>query len=94
MPELGINAAIAGYFKVPVIMLTGDTLTCEQAREILVQELVTVPAKDAASGLAARNLAGEKMNFHNSNQTELVALILGVKRVKPENPVLRQPGLS
>jgi len=26
-----VNAAIAGYFNVPVVMLTGDTETCAQA---------------------------------------------------------------
>jgi len=61
MPELGINAAIAGYYKVPVIMLTGDTLTCDQAREILGQDLVTVPVKEAVNRLAARNFARDKV---------------------------------
>ncbi|MBC7363961.1 MAG: M55 family metallopeptidase [Candidatus Aminicenantes bacterium] len=61
MPELGINAAIAGYFKVPVIMLTGDTETCRQAQEILGQELVTVPVKDAVGRLASKNFPREKV---------------------------------
>jgi len=61
MPELGINAAIAGYFKVPVIMLTGDTETCRQAQEILGQELVTVPVKEAVGRLAAKNFPREKV---------------------------------
>ncbi len=54
MPELGINGAIAGYFKVPVIMLSGDTATCEQARSILGQGIVAVPVKEAAGRYAAR----------------------------------------
>jgi D-amino peptidase len=54
MPELGINAAIAGYFDVPVIMVTGDTATCAQAKSILGGETVTVPVKDAVGRYAAR----------------------------------------
>ena len=56
MPELGLNAAIAGYFKVPVIMLTGDTETCAQAKSILGDALVTVAVKQAEGRYAAKNL--------------------------------------
>lgn len=61
MPELGINAALAGYYKVPVVMLTGDTETCRQAQELLGKELVTVAVKEAINRLAARNYAREKV---------------------------------
>ncbi len=61
MPELGINAAIAGYFRVPVIMLTGDTETCRQAQELLGKELVVVPVKEAVGRFAARNYPREKV---------------------------------
>jgi D-amino peptidase len=55
MPELGLNAAIAGYFNVPVIMLTGDTETCAQAKSILGEGLTTVAVKEAQGRYAARN---------------------------------------
>lgn len=61
MPELGLNAAIAGYFNVPVAMLTGDTETCRQARDLLGQSLVVVPVKEAVNRLAARNFARDKV---------------------------------
>jgi D-amino peptidase len=54
LPELGINGAIAGYFKVPVIMLSGDTATCEMAKSILGAEIIAVPVKDAVGRYAAR----------------------------------------
>ena len=60
LPELGINAAIAGYFKVPVVMLSGDTETCAQAKSILGQDLVTAAVKEAAGRLAARLLPAEE----------------------------------
>ena len=59
MPELGINAAIAGYFDVPVIMLSGDTETCAQAKSVLGQDLVAVAVKDAVGRYAAANLPEE-----------------------------------
>ena len=37
LPEMGINGAIAGYYGVPVIMLSGDTETCAQAKSSLRQ---------------------------------------------------------
>ncbi len=61
MPELGLNAAIAGYFNVPVIMLTGDSETCRQAQDLLGQSLVVVPVKEAVNRLAARNFARDKV---------------------------------
>ncbi len=64
LPELGINAAIAGYYKVPVIMLTGDTETCVQARTILGAGLVTVPVKEAIGRQAARLLPAEEARLH------------------------------
>ena len=35
MPELGLNGAIAGDFDVPVVMVSGDTTLCGQAKSIL-----------------------------------------------------------
>jgi D-amino peptidase len=54
LPEMGINAAAAGYFKVPVILLTGDTVTCGQAKELFGADLTTVAVKDAIGRTAAR----------------------------------------
>jgi D-amino peptidase len=35
MPEAGLNAAIAGYFGVPVVLIAGDAAVVKQAKEIL-----------------------------------------------------------
>lgn len=56
LPELGINGAIAGYFKVPVVMLSGDTETCRQAKAILGPDLVTVAVKEGLGRFAAKLL--------------------------------------
>jgi D-amino peptidase len=53
-PEMGINAAIAGYYKVPVILLTGDTETCAQASALFGPGIVTAAVKEATGRFAAR----------------------------------------
>ncbi len=54
LPEMGLNGAIAGYYKVPVIMLTGDTETCSQARTLFGDGVVTAAVKEATGRVAAR----------------------------------------
>jgi D-amino peptidase len=54
LPELGLNAAIAGYYGVPVILVSGDTAVCLQAGEILGKDVVTVAVKEAYGRLAAK----------------------------------------
>lgn len=56
MPELGISALVAGNFKVPVIMLSGDTETCAQAKEILGAEVAAVAVKEGFGRTAAKLL--------------------------------------
>jgi len=60
LPELGINGAIAGYFKVPVIMLSGDAETCKQAKTVLGNEIVTVAVKEGIGRTAAKLLPAEE----------------------------------
>jgi len=50
--ETGLNAALAGKFSVPLVLVSGDSNVCEQAREI-VPEVVTVAVKEAAGRYAA-----------------------------------------
>ncbi len=54
VPELGLNAAIAGALGVPVVMLSGDEAACRQAKAVLGDGVVTVPVKEALSRTAAR----------------------------------------
>lgn len=54
MPELGLNALLAGALGVPVIMLSGDGATCRQAEGLLGTGLVTVAVKEAMGRSAAR----------------------------------------
>ncbi len=54
-PEAGINAAIAGHFGVPVIMMSGDDAIAEEARAIIGDIEVAV-VKEAISFHAARTM--------------------------------------
>jgi D-amino peptidase len=54
LPELGLNAAIAGAYGVPVVFVSGDVAVCRQAKAILGSEVVTAPVKDAIGRTAAR----------------------------------------
>ena len=81
MPELGLNAAIAGAFGVPVVMLSGDGTTCRQAVEILGPDLKTAAVKEAAGRSAARLLPrDEALEALRSAARES---LLGRSKVKP-----------
>jgi D-amino peptidase len=54
LPELGLNALIAGYYGVPVVLVTGDVAVCRQTTEVLGKDVVTVPVKEAYGRLAAK----------------------------------------
>jgi D-amino peptidase len=43
--ELAQNAAIAGHYGVPAILVTGDEATCREAKRFLGEDLVTVAVK-------------------------------------------------
>ena len=45
VPEAGLNAAIAAYFGVPVVLLAGDLAATQQAKE-LMPEISTVAVKE------------------------------------------------
>lgn len=51
--ELAQNALIAGYYGVPLVMVTGDEATCREAREFFGDKIVTVAVKKGLSREAA-----------------------------------------
>jgi D-amino peptidase len=56
--EYGLNAAVAGHFGVPVIMVSGDQTACSQVTELL-GSVETAIVKRASSRFAAECLAPE-----------------------------------
>ena len=55
VPETGLNAAIAGYFGVPIIMLSGDDAIAEEATDLL-GDLETAVVKKAYGFHSAETL--------------------------------------
>jgi D-amino peptidase len=60
LPEMGINAAIAAYYKVPVILLTGDSETCRMAGALLGDAVVTAAVKEGIARTAARMMPADE----------------------------------
>lgn len=58
LPEGGINAAIAGYFGVPVVMVSGDDVAVAELRALL-GEIETAVVKRALSFQSAQTLTPE-----------------------------------
>lgn len=59
--ELGINAALAGHFGVPVVLVTGDQTLVGEARALL-GEVETVAVKQSYGLTAARSLPPSKVH--------------------------------
>jgi len=54
--ETGVNAALNGYFDVPVVLVTGDDAVCREAKEILGDNLPTVVVKKGLGKFSARQI--------------------------------------
>ena len=47
--EIGLNAALAGVFNVPVVFISGDKETCAEGRNLLGKQIFTVETKKSLS---------------------------------------------
>src|SRR5688500_15395661 len=54
--ETGINAAMCGHWGCPVLLVTGDTATCVEAKALLGTELTTVAVKQGLTRFSARQI--------------------------------------
>jgi len=50
--EIGFNAALAGHFNVPVVLISGDEAACTEARALLPQ-ILAVPVKKGLGAYSA-----------------------------------------
>jgi D-amino peptidase len=57
MGELGINAALAGTFSVPVVLVSGDAALAAEAGALFGDGVLAVVVKEAVSRHAARSVA-------------------------------------
>ncbi len=60
MSEAELNALIAGWYDVPVVLIVGDATICEQAKKSLGEELEVAAVKEAIGRFAAKSLTPEK----------------------------------
>ncbi|ACZ37632.1 M55 family metallopeptidase [Sphaerobacter thermophilus] len=54
--EYGLNAAVAGHFGVPVVMVAGDEMAVRQTQELLGDEVVGVIVKYGVGTTSARHM--------------------------------------
>jgi D-amino peptidase len=87
LPELGLNALIAGYYGVPVILVSGDTAVCRQAGEVLGKDVVTVAVKEAYGRLAAKLVPmAEARQMIKSGVRDALAKLGTIKPFKMTSP--------
>lgn len=55
MGELGVNAALAGFYRVPVCLVAGDAAACREAADLL-PGVATVAVKEGCGRYSALNL--------------------------------------
>jgi D-amino peptidase len=86
MGEFGINALICGYFKTPVILVSGDKAVCNEARK-LIKNIQTVCVKEPVSRYSARSLHPKDAERKIKEGAKKA-----IKRIKTINPFkLKKP---
>jgi D-amino peptidase len=82
--ETGINAALCGHYGCPVLLVTGDTATAIEARELLGDGLTTVAVKHGLTRFSARNIA--PLRAREMIEAGAKAALQDLKAVKPYVP--------
>ncbi|MBX6342861.1 MAG: M55 family metallopeptidase [Thermomicrobiaceae bacterium] len=54
--ELGLNAALAGAYGVPVVLVAGDQTVATEAREVLGEQVIAVQVKESLANLSAESV--------------------------------------
>ena len=58
--EAGLNAAIAGYYGVPVVFIAGDKAVVDETRAIIGSNIEGAVVKEGVAHLAARNVSVQR----------------------------------
>ena len=86
--EIAQNSAIAGYYNVPTIMVTGDEATCREGKIFLGNNIITVATKKGLSREAAQLYPFEqtrKALYEGAKRA--MSIIPDCKPFKPKFPV-------
>jgi D-amino peptidase len=87
--EMGLNAALAGAYGVPVLLVTGDRAVTEEARALLGDEVEVVAVKEGITRTAARCLHPEVAQ-EQIRQAAGRALHMTVPPFVPASPITLQ----
>jgi D-amino peptidase len=82
--EAGLCAAVCGIWDVPMLLVTGDTATCREARELLGDGIVEAPVKVGLGRYSARNLA--HADACDLIETKAIEALSDLHRVRPYKP--------
>ena len=86
--ELAQNALIAGYYGIPVVMVTGDEATTREAGKFFGNNIVTVPVKKGLSREAAILYPfDETRKALYEGAKKAVSVIAGCKPYKTDTPI-------
>jgi D-amino peptidase len=82
--ETGINAALCGTWNCPVLLVTGDAATCEEARNLLGAGLTTVAVKRGLGRYNARQIPPQRARDMIEDGAKRA--LSNLKAVKPYDP--------
>ena len=109
MPEAGINAAIAGRFGVPVVMISGDDVAVAEARALLGDvegavvkraisfhsaATVTPEASQALIRQAVKRALDRRADFRPYTVRAPIALDITFKNYRPAEMLTYLPGIE
>lgn len=87
--ESEINAIVAGQFGVPVVMISGDNTLCNQVKNLLGNNIVTVDVKDGIGRKAANTLVpSESQKKIREGAAIALKKVKEIKPFKPEGPYI------
>jgi D-amino peptidase len=82
--ETGINAALCGTWRCPVVLVTGDRAVCAEARALLGEGLGTVPVKEGLGRFSARHITPARARALIETRAE--EALRGPPAVEPYDP--------
>src|SRR5258708_5775640 len=86
--ESGILAAIAGFWDVPAVFVSGDEATCREVTGLLGEEVTTAPVKRGLGRFSASNMAPkDACSLIEMRVAQALSLGHWPKAYKPASPV-------
>jgi D-amino peptidase len=85
--ETAINAALCGTWDCPVVLVTGDAVTCDEATDLLGGDVRTVAVKKGIGRYSARHVAPQRARqLIEGAAQEAVSSKPAVPPYKPDSP--------